>query len=479
MNFNIQNIAKILNISVLNYKETQITNFCMDTRKLEKNNLFIALVGENFDAHNFLSTAKQVAGAFLINEDFYEKNKDFCASLHNLLVVKNTLIAMQNLANHNAINFSGNKIALTGSVGKTTLKEMLFFALNLYQKTFKSSGNFNNHIGLPFCLLSLDNTYKNGVLEMGMSSAGEINFLSSLVKPNVAIITQIAQAHSEFFKSIDDIAKAKAEIFDGLVNNGLALLNADDKYFKVLIQWAKQKTSNIYSVSQKTTTADAYILQSKLIFNNFNDYYITASANICGEIVNFKLKSIYNHNLLFVLYSFLLLKLLGLDIQILANNLDNFNIPSGRGEILNINTDNKNFTLINDSYNASPTSMISGLNAIKSINKTKLLLLGEMRELGELAQKEHENLVDIINSIGANFIFLFGGEMRYLYNQIKHQDNVIYIDCITKDNTHLVLNEVLQKISQDYLVFAKGSFGSNVHLLTQQLINNNNKNNND
>ncbi|HKL12857.1 MAG TPA: UDP-N-acetylmuramoyl-tripeptide--D-alanyl-D-alanine ligase, partial [Halanaerobiales bacterium] len=223
-----------------------------DTRKLENEDIFIALQGENFDAHNFIDDqlAKEVKAIIV--------QKEINVDCENIILVENTTKALQDMAKYHRDNFKNVKvIGITGSSGKTSTKDILYELLNIKYKVKKNEGNLNNHIGVPLTLFRLTGKEDFFIVEMGMSQKGEISRLAEIADPQLAIITNIGRAHIEFFNSVEDIAKAKGELIEALDKDDIAVLNYDNEYTSILKDLAKQGLKIKY-----------------FGFNNGSDYYI-------------------------------------------------------------------------------------------------------------------------------------------------------------------------------------------------------------
>ncbi len=217
-----------------NIKNTHITNIVTDSRQAQKSAVFIAIKGEKLDGHDFVEQAIKNGAELVIVERLIPNIPQDLQ-----IVVKNTLTAYGQIATHNRKQFNGVVIGLTGSSGKTTSKEQIKDVLSQYGKVYASSGNFNNHIGVPYTLCNLDMQADYAIIEMGMSSKGEIFRLTNMVNPDIAIVNNVYPMHIEFFENFEAIAHAKAEIFDGLKKEGIAIINEDTNFANVLEDKAK------------------------------------------------------------------------------------------------------------------------------------------------------------------------------------------------------------------------------------------------
>ena len=345
--------------------------FSIDSRTIEKSQVFIALVGGKHDGHNFIENliSKDVSG-IIINENFYQNNKDLFLNYTKVLIVKNTYDALVCIAKYKRSLFKGKMIGITGSVGKTTLKEMLVFLCQHSYKVAYSVGNFNNHIGLPLCLANISLNATIGIFEMGMSSPKEISFLSHILKPDIAIITEIASAHQEFFSSLEEIANAKAEIFDGMPNSSSVFLNQDSEFFNHLQNLAIKKGinyKNIHSVALDNKLSNIYLEKNNISYNNLEDYGCQVEASVIDEKVIYRLKTIAKHNVLLSLFALGICKVLDISLYDTCKALQNFSLPKGRGHMKQVFIKEKAFLIIDDAYKASPVSMISSIDSLQYI----------------------------------------------------------------------------------------------------------------
>ena len=448
--YNLKIIKKILNRK--NLKGFQ--GVSINSRNIKKNNLFIAIKGKKKDGHNFVAEAiKNGACSSVVTK----KSKNIHSN--KLIKVNNTMNFLNRLAILKRSNSKAIIIGVTGSSGKTTVKTTLGNLLNLYADTCFSLKSFNNHYGVPLSLANLEQNHKYGVFEIGMSKKGEINKLSKIVKPNIAIITNIAEAHIENFKNIKEIAKAKSEIINNIAKNGLLVLNRDDKFFNFLNNLAKRKKIRVISFGQ-SKKSDIY----PLFIKNYANKKI-AKIKIFNDEIFLKYNDVNIKN---ILISFAILKELDLNTE---KMLDFFlaNQPlDGRGKLHNIQRYETKFKLIDESYNANPFSVrnaIFNLSRIRSKKHKKYILLGDMLELGKKSEFYHKNLSKVINNSDIDKIFVYGNSIlnTYKYTDIKKQGNIL--------QNHNDFDEIFSKIinKNDYLMI-KGSNATGLHRIVKTLI---------
>ena len=341
---------------------------------------------------------------------------------------------------------SANIIAITGSAGKTSLKNMVHQILSNYDKTYASPKSFNNHFGVPISLSNLDLGHRYGVFEVGMSKTGEIDKLSKLLRPHLAIITNIAEAHIENFKNLKGIAKAKSEIIKNIVDNGTVILNRDDKFYHYLKKKAQLNKIKVTSFG-KSKFADIRLLKIK---KNYNQ----TKAFISIEEKKYQLQ-INDNNIYNVLAALAVVKVLNLNIKRILNRFSNLQPTDGRGKLHTIKRYNKRFRLIDESYNANPLSVKTALNTFSSIKKDKFkkyLLLGDMLELGKRSKIYHMELSKLINRSDIDKVFIKGEKSLFTYKKVKKDKRGNIIQCF--EDVDLVLKNIIA--NNDYLMI-KGS----------------------
>ncbi len=458
-------LANIISAKV--QRDFFISSFSIDSRSLKNNDCFIALIGNNHNGHNYIKDAiKNGASAIIINEDYEALAKEQLSNFKNYLVVKDTYKALIEIAKYTRSIFEKPIVGITGSVGKTTLKEMIAFVFSYNHKVGMTLKNLNNHIGLPLCLSNLQNDDNIGVFEMGMNRSGEIKFLGEVLKPDIGIITSIGNAHAEFFKATKDIALAKLEILDNLCFEGAFFINLDDEYVDLFYEKASEKNiTNIITFSISNTNADVYIKDYKMEFKNADSYGCVVKALIFDYEIDFFIKSLAIHNVIFACVALSIASLCGLNMLELSKCLKDFDIPQGRGKISTLKIDkNKVITLIDDAYNASPKSIKSAIENFNLVKGSKILLLGEMLELGESSIQEHISLEKAILQQKFKRVILVGKNMKPLCEKLP-KNNTKYFE-----NIDIAQFYLLQILANEDILLAKGSFGSGVHKIVNNII---------
>jgi UDP-N-acetylmuramoyl-tripeptide--D-alanyl-D-alanine ligase len=433
----------------------------IDSRKTPKCGLFIALKGENNDGHDFAKQAAENGCKIAII------SKKIDANLSTLLV-KDTFVALYKLAEFSRKRSKAKIIAVTGSVGKTGTKEMLKSAFETQGKTFATSGNLNNHIGLPLSLSNFARDCDFGIFEMGMNHLNEIEPLSKLARPHLALITTVGPVHIEFFKDEEEIALAKSEIFAGLVEGGNALLNADNPHFEFLKKRAvsnKIKAENQISFGEKNA-ADYKIISEKLLDAARAEVKIKLKNNseISYEIAASNPAIIFNSAIVVAC-----LDLLGNNLTKGLASFKNLENASGRGKIHQLNLGGKNITIIDDSYNASVLSMKAGLShAAKLKNllgkKRVIAALGDMLELGEKSAALHLEVINFLTAQNVDFAILVGARMEMAAKNLAQNSYVTFANSLDAEK------EIQNLLQDGDILYLKGSRGTKMENLIKNLI---------
>jgi UDP-N-acetylmuramoyl-tripeptide--D-alanyl-D-alanine ligase len=360
-----------------------------DSRKVEKNDLFFALKGEKFDGNEYAAAALEKGSAFAVvdNEQFAMNN---CC-----LLVKNGLEALQQLAAYHIQQLKIPVIAITGSNGKTTTKELIQAVLSKKYRAISTRGNLNNHIGVPLTVLSFDKDTETGIVEMGANHVREIAGLCKIAQPTHGIITNVGKAHLEGFGSFEGVKKAKGELYDYLKKvGGKVVYNLDNQHLTGMLG-ANQKNGFTYGTKNG-------ILRGRIVGKG--DFLAVEVLNQSGRyIINTKLVGYYN--LENVLAAFAFGVLFDVDCQDIVEAIEAYSPANNRSQLLKTE---KN-TLVLDYYNANPTSMQMAISNFAGIDHTKkVVILGDMLELGALELEEHKKVVDLLETYGFDEVFLVG-----------------------------------------------------------------------
>ena len=398
------NNKKIRNI---NYNGVSI-----NSKTIKKNNLFFAIQGKNNDGHNFVREAiKKGAIKAIVSKKKIQipKNK--------IIKVKNTFSSLNNLAKVTRDNTNAKIIGITGSVGKTTLKNLVSFSLKNYGKVYHSPHSYNNRFGVPLSISNLKKNTDYGVFEIGMDKKGEIDNLSKITKPEIAVITNISGAHFKNFNTLKDIAKAKGEIINNITKGGDIILNKDSNFFSFFSDKAKKAKINITSFSIKKKS-DIFLISVKKIKK-----YFRLKVNVKKKEFYFFTKHSTNNFIKNFLACISIMTVLNLNLNKLKKNFIHFEIPDGRGDIKIIKKFNKKFNFIDESYNANPSSMLSAIKNMhyytKNKNCQKIVFLGDMLELGKKSKKFHRMLSTTINRSNIDKVYVYGKHIKETFNNLS------------------------------------------------------------
>lgn len=363
-----------------------------DSRNLNSGELFIAIKGEHFDGHDFLMNAKQrgASAAMVTNAD------QQCLPT---LVVQDTRRAMGKLAGTWRSGFAIPLIAITGSNGKTTVKEMLVSILSLKAPVLATKRNLNNDIGVPLTLFGLGSEHRYAVVEMGANHPDEISWLSHIARPTVALITQCAPAHLEGFGSVEGVARAKAEIFDGLDPGGVAIINADDDFAEFWRNRASGFSQLSFGLKNQADVTARSISQS--ITTGTNNFELSTPAGT----IDIELPLLGLHNIINAMAATACALALEIDLKLIKQGLEKIKPVKGR---LEMKKGLNNSRIIDDTYNANPASLTAAIKTISSFTGTNWLALGDMGELGAKSESMHLEAGKIAKANGIEKLFATG-----------------------------------------------------------------------
>ncbi|MGC8867609.1 MAG: UDP-N-acetylmuramoyl-tripeptide--D-alanyl-D-alanine ligase [Elusimicrobiales bacterium] len=415
-------LAKIIEGDLIHLSSKKmITKFSTDTRTLKKGDIFWALKGKNFDGNDFVNEAINKGAIGIISSrksDLYYKT-DF------YILCKDTLQALHKLTEYHFSRFKIKTISVTGSNGKTTTKEMIKNLLSAFAPTVSNLGNFNNEYGLPLSVLETEKKHKYAVFEIGSSSCGEIQKLSKLIKPDIAVITTIAVEHMEFFKNIKNVFKEETSVIKNLKKDGIIIINGDNIYLRRLKQSRKDIISFGYQAHNDLIIKDEE--KSKFFIYKSKKYRIKLKHNI-------------SHSYLNAAAAFIVLDVLGLSLSKSIRILERFEGVPMRMQMIK----RRNSILIFDAYNANPQSMKYALIEISKM-RPFAVVLGDMKELGSYSLKEHINAAKLIEKIEPEYTFLIGHEIKPAYDYLKNRiKNIKYYN-----NTEDAVDEVKRFIDSN------------------------------
>ena len=446
---NIEQIRTIVNGESYNiqHDESTVAFICTDSRKITKQSLFIALVGEHFDGHAFaLQAIKDGAVAVMVNHKIEDNSIP-------QIVVKDTRLALGLIAGYIRNQSHAKIVALTGSSGKTSVKEMTATILQNCGTTLYTQGNYNNDIGVPLTLLRLTKEDQFAVIELGANHIGEIAYTTQLVHPQTALINNIAEAHIEGFGSLEGVATAKGEIFEGLTKDGIAIINLDscsDKWFEQLTD------KTVWTFSLENPLANFYASHIKMA--DVTTFKLHTPFGEC-EI---QLPLIGLHNVSNAIAASALAISVGASLDRIQQGLSTLKPVKGRLFPIKLN---QNQLILDDTYNANVGSMSAAINVLANQSGYKVLVVGDMAELGQDAQKYHQQIgelakqqkLDCVVSVGQLSQFVSqSSEVGHHFNDKQEATNYIItllrqypnLTMLVKGSRSAKMEDVIEQIKQ-------------------------------
>jgi len=387
----------------------------INSGEVKKNDIFFAIKGKKNDGNQFVRQSfKKKASLAIVNRIQNDLNKK------RQIKIKNTLKFLTDTSKIFRENINTKIIAITGSCGKTTLKELLGNSLKKISKVSISPKSYNNKYGVPLSLFNLSQNDDYGVLEVGMDKKGEIDQLSKIIKPDVSVITNINYAHAKNFKNIKAIALAKSEIIHNTKSNGFVILNADDNFFNLHNKIALKKNLKVISFGIKNDKSNVKLIGIKKQGKNFK---VEVQLNKSKRY--FLLSNNFQNNIYNVLAAIAIMSIYINIFKLNKNIFINFKTPQGRGDFSKIKVNKKKLNLIDESYNSNPLSLktaILNYDKINSKKSKKYLLLGDMLELGNHSKKLHQSIAPIINKTKIDKVFVKGNKATFIFdNLLRHK----------------------------------------------------------
>jgi UDP-N-acetylmuramoyl-tripeptide--D-alanyl-D-alanine ligase len=456
----VEAMAAAMHASAAGILPLSVRGISIDTRTIEAGDAFFAIKGDHRDGHDFVPAAIE-AGAGLAVVAAAERDR--LPENSPLLTVADVLDGLRDLARAARSRSQARILGVTGSVGKTGTKEALRLALAASGETHASAASYNNHWGVPLSLARCPESSRYAVLEMGMNHAGEIEPLARLVRPHIAIITAVEPVHLEFFRSMEAIADAKAEIFLGIVPGGAAVINRDNHHFARLERKAKKAgVERIVSFGEHVR-ADARLLKFSLQSDSS-----TVVARIFDDEVTYKLGAPGRHLVFNSLAVLAAVSLAGADLALAALKLADLQPAIGRGSRLTLHVQGGTVLLLDESYNANPASMRAALALLGNSNVgprgRRIAVLGDMLELGHRGIELHRELADELLTHEIDLAFCCGTLMHALWRALPSSRQGGYAE-----NSQALVPQVVAAIQPGDAVMVKGSLGSRMALVIKAL----------
>ncbi len=433
---------------------TKITAHKIEFNSLDitHGDIFIALTKGQRNGHHFIKDALDRGAGAIISAQSYNDPR--------IIKVEDTEAALYDLAQYKRVHSRAKFIGITGSAGKTSTKEITNSLLSNFGSSFTNKGSFNNHIGLPLTLASTPLDTDFVTLELGMNASGEIRSLSKIARPDIAIITNIGEAHLEQLGTTENICRAKCEIFEYLFGQKIAIVNIDSPHFIL------QKTI-IESLGVKMLTFGESS-NANCVLKNFE---MTAVGNkviysIMGEEIEAMTHLYGKHQAVNICAPLLAIKVLGLDIKKTPAMISSLPTYKGRGQITEIKLGSAKISLIDDAYNANPSSMKASLSALSSKEGKKIAILADMKELGPRAQELHIELKQYVIDAKLNFLYTFGDLMKGLNEDLANTIPSKHFDRVSDE----AFAEIIQKAGiEDCIILVKGSNSTNINKFIEYL----------
>lgn len=439
-------------------EELFITGVHHDSRMMEAGSLFVPIIAER-NGHDFVASAFEAgAVASFWSEELRGAPKDI-----PLIVVEDTLEALKEFARWYLEKIQPKVVGITGSNGKTTTKDMTAKVLEAKYATHKTAGNFNNEIGLPLTILTMPDTTEIIVLEMGTDQPGGISMLSELATPDVAVVTMIGESHIEAFGTRENLATEKVSICSGLKSDGLFIYPANERLISKHL--SKGLRTKSFALDEEADIF-AFDIQEEIESTHFTVQTSETDAKMSMMV---PVPGSYNVNN--ALMAILVGLEFGVSLEEAKQQLANLQLTKNRLEWIDgIN----GIKILNDAYNASPSSMQAVLNYFQTIvtKKDRVIVLGDILELGELAQSLHEGIADAIDLEANQFIFLYGENMKYLYDKLKKETNKEHLYHFSGDKKELI-QAIKSKVRTESLVLFKSSNGTDLLAVVDELRANN------
>lgn len=388
MNYTLGEIAKVIEGKLKGNNNALASGVTTDSRDVKAGDIFFAIKGEKFNGEDFVGDAISKGAIAAVVSNTFKGDVD-----GNLIKVDDTVRALGKLASFHRSNLTNTKvIAVTGSTGKTTTKEMLFYALRKSFKVTRNMKSYNNFIGVPLTILSTHYDTEILISEIGTNHPGEIEYLAGIVRPHIGVLTSIGPSHLEFFENIQNVANEKSRIFDFLEDDGVAVINRDIPFFNKI----SGKIKNIITVSAKSKNADFY---AEVKYMDFNESRVIINEKFELTIHPGGMGTIYG-----ALFAFAIANLFDAPQDSVLEGLEEFKGVSMRKEVQKLGR----YRILNDAYNANPDSMKDFLITLKPYRDKVLLVLGDMLELGEHEEYYHRKIGKIVKDLGFTRLITVG-----------------------------------------------------------------------
>lgn len=456
----VKDILQICNGRLICGNEDEIcSDFSKDTRQIKAGDVYVGIKGDNFDGSLFYEEAlKQGAKICILDE--IEISEEICKKYKNvtIVVVKNTIEAIQELASYKRSMYDIPVVAVTGSVGKTSTKDMLASAIATQYKVLKTEGNLNNHIGLPLTILKLKE-HTALVVEMGMSALGEISKLTNIAKPTICVITNVGTSHIGNLGSRQNILKAKLEILEGMDKTGTLVINNDND---LLNEWNKNNIT--YNVATFGIENNSDVIANEIELKEYSSEF---TVSIDKERLQVKVPVGGKHFVYNALCAITVGKLLEIPFQKILDGIENFELTKNR---MDIKKNSKGVTIINDCYNANYDSMKAAIEYISKMNvKRKIAVLGDMLELGEYSKDLHEKVGEEVAKNNIDILITVGEESQNIVNSAI-ESGMNRNDVFNYKTNEKAIGKLKQILKREDAVLVKASNGMHFNEIVKEIV---------
>ncbi len=454
MKMQLAEIAKALNTTCVGDDQTVITSVAFDSRKITDGGLFVPLVGDR-DGHDFINSAINNGASATLWQTGHPNKPENIA----VLEVDDPLQAMQDLARYYLRKVNPTVVGITGSNGKTTTKDMIAAVLSKRFNVHKTQANFNNEIGVPMTVLEMKPNTEILVLEMGMDRPGQLHHLSELTHPDVTVITMIGEAHIEFFGTRDKIADAKMEITDFLREDGEFIYNGDEPLLRERAEKLSQAKATFGFEKDDTVYA-----------TGFKSYKHHATFTINDSEQQFSIPMIGKHNVSNAMAALSVGRHFGESDEEIAASLSNFTPTANRMEW---EKGDVGEDIMSDIYNSNPTAVRAVITSFGQIEvpegNRRIAVLGDMLELGEKSAELHRNLEDCLDPQVINEVYLYGTEMKNLYDALEDKYDAEHLHYYDRDQMQRMIEDLKNDIKPHDIVVLKGSHGMHLEKVVERL----------
>ena len=440
---------------ILGGLDDTIEGIVIDSRKANSTNAYVAIIGENLDGHSFIDSAYENGCRTFIISDSKAKLPIRKEKI-NVILVEDTQLAMGHMGNYYKEKFNIPYIGVTGSVGKTTTRDMIHSALTGKFNSHKNVGNLNNHLGVPLTLFELNKSHECAVIEMGMSHFGEIEYLADMVHPDIAVISNIGLSHVENLGSQEGVLKAKLEITKNFNENNTLIINGDDEFLATLKN--KELSYKLKSFGFNKNN-DIYCVDYNMTRNN-----IEFKCMINNKEETFTVPTIGQHNILNAMSAILVGLELGLTLDEIRNGLNTYTATGMRLDII----EDEKYTIINDCYNASPDSMKASLKVLNTFDTRKVAILGDIFEMGDMAEMGHRQVGPAVVE-NADLLITIGNDSKFIGDEaisLGFNKNSVY----HFNNKEDLFNEIDNILNNNDIILVKASRGMKLEDIVNYLL---------